>query len=178
MKTLTPITCQTCLYMATHDKCDGCLHGGKPFPWPDEYDYKNWTEGNWMARVMWFELEGKRNIVIGGQGEAEVNTKTSPGHAAKHLHYVAEQCGYMCGRLNRKDGELSLMITTTEGLFRIVWDADGLKAIETWAYDYDYDNDKDLSKRVSDYWNRDNIIKTLEGCDNSSDPVTSGYKQD
>ncbi len=76
-----------------------------------------------MRRIMQWEIEGKVNIVIGGQGEAEVNTKWSPEHTSKHLHYVAEQCGYMCGGItHRADKTTTVTIATAEGIFCLVWD--------------------------------------------------------
>ena len=55
----------------------------------------NYEQGNGIWRVMQFEQDGRRNIVIGGQGEAEVNVKWSFDEAFKSLCNVAEQCGYM-----------------------------------------------------------------------------------
>jgi hypothetical protein len=140
----TPIDCRTCLYCATHEKCDGCLSTKEDFaeyrrimdenrarpitewvkaPLPSRY--LHWEEGNWMDRMIQFEIEGKLNIVIGGQGEAEVNTKWTPEHTAEHLHDVAEQCGYLCGRLRRGADDDRLQISTAEGTFELVWDKSG-----------------------------------------------------
>lgn len=115
--------------MATHEKCDHCLHTeadyaeyrqGRKMP---PFRYTNYKEGNWMDRVIQAEIDGKRNIVIGGQGEAEVNTKWTPQETSKHLHYVSEQCGYVTGHLsfNKDDSKIGLKIFTSEGEFRLVW---------------------------------------------------------
>jgi len=87
------------------------------------FRYLHYQEGNWMDRVIQAEIDGTRNIVIGGQGEAEVNTQWTPEKTTKHLHYVAEQCGYMCGRLaySKTRSRITLTIWTHEGQFRIIW---------------------------------------------------------
>lgn len=170
--TKTPVTCRTCLYCATHDNCDGCLSGHHP-----DMKYANWKKGNWMGRLLWFELQGKRNIVIGHQGEAEVNVKSDPKATTKHLHYVSEQCGYMTRNLiHHKDGTHSVKITTTEGIFRLVWDSESLLAIECWNYDYDYDTDTDNSKCIAYQWERDKAVRTLESLNASDDPTNQNYK--
>ena len=92
------------------------------------FRYLNYEEGNWMDRVIQAEIDGKQNIVIGGQGEAEVNTKWTPQETSKHLHYVSEQCGYCTGSLhfNKDDTKIGLKIYTTEGQFRLVWEGTGI----------------------------------------------------
>lgn len=149
-------SCETCLFMATHDHCDGCL--GKD---TNNFQYANYQEGNWMKRASQFELDGKRNIVIGGQGEAEVNTRWTPQKTTKHLHYVAEQCGYMVGTLSTKGDTKTLKITTSEGIFRLVWVNDQLEHIETWNYDYDWDTNTDNSKCIGNFWDRQFIENTI-----------------
>ena len=76
-----------------------------------------------MDRVIQAEIEGKQNIVIGGQGEAEVNTQWTPRYTSRHLYSVAEQCGYMTNGLqvSKDDMTVSLDIYTDEGEFKIVW---------------------------------------------------------
>ena len=149
MKTL-PKSCETCLYMATHEKCDKCLHAdGEPLGEP--FQYHNYQEGNWMKRVMLAEIDGKRNIVIGGQGEAEVNTKWTPEKTVKHLRYVSEQCGYITSGLSvfaRKTStpEKMLTICTNEGRFLLVWLADKLDRI----IEQDYDGNK-----TGEFWSRE-----------------------
>ena len=135
----TIVDCQTCLYMATHEQCDGCLRTAEDYkaikfdgsPGPP-FRYLNYKEGNWMDRRIQQEMDGVCNIVIGGQGEAEVNTKWTPEETSKHLHYVSEQCGYFTGHLtynNHGDKKgctigtniTFLRICTTEGEFRLEW---------------------------------------------------------
>ena len=121
-----PVDCRTCLHMATHEKCDNCL------TLPGDYQldprppnrYLNHEPGNWMRQVQSFENDGRRNIVIGGSGEAEVNMLWSPSRTSKHLHSISEQCGYMTGRLKSAEADtaVSLEICTSAGWFRIYWD--------------------------------------------------------
>ena len=125
-------TCRTCLYAATHERCDGCLST------PDDWEryrktgkleparYLHYKEGNWLKRVMMAERDGRRNIVIGGQGEAEVNAKDGPDEAARRLRHVAEQCGYLVTR------ESATAITvSTHDEFRLTWDSEGLESIQS-----------------------------------------------
>lgn len=147
----TIVDCQTCLYMATHEKCDGCLRteedykamkfDGSPDP-PFRYLY--YKEGNWMDRVIQAEIDGDRNIVIGGQGEAEVNTKWTPQETSTHLHYVSEQCGYSTGSLTNDGMIRSLRIATTEGQYRLVWSVDGrllrIEPIGKVMFDWKWEN--------------------------------------
>jgi len=109
-----PKDCKTCVHMATHEKCRTCDHDS----------LSNWEFGDWLARRVEYEKAGRCQIVIGNQGEAEVNAKDSPRQTSKHLHYVAEQCGYMCGWLHRvfEGKQIGLNIYTTEGQFWIYWD--------------------------------------------------------
>lgn len=95
--------CSNCLYIGTHENCDGCL--GTPeevkmrenlgFEGYNSFLYKRWAPGDGIARLLQFEREGKRNIVIGGQGEAEVNINDSPEVSLIKLCGVAEDCGYL-----------------------------------------------------------------------------------
>ncbi len=125
-------SCYTCVYMATHEHCDDCLHSkedveqlrqGHKMP---GFRYLNWASGNWMARRIRFEREGRCTIVIGGQGEADLCCFDEPQAVSTNLHRVAEQCGYICGTLRQVDDRSFLRICTTEGVFEVEWcfDAD------------------------------------------------------
>lgn len=124
-----PHSCQTCRHMGTHAKCEGCLNGtprGEPFP------YRNWEPGNWLRELHAAEVRGTRNIVIGGQGEADFCAVACPESVAKHLHYVAGECGYLCGRLSGLDnGAQRLTISTHEGTYTVHWHAGKLVKITT-----------------------------------------------
>lgn len=118
-------SCYTCLYRATHEKCDDCLTppGWKGEPhevgvWnkgngetepiiQDTYAYANWAEGTLgesLERLHALEVSGARNIVIGGSGEAEVNSKWTVKEAHHRLCRVSKDCGYMTSS-PRFDGE-------------------------------------------------------------------------
>ena len=131
-----PVDCKTCKHMATHAGCknpgdsDYCLRDWQK---TGKFPFHNWEPGNWQREIQTSENRGDHNIVIGGQGEAEVNVKWSPQKTSKHLHYVAEQCGYCCGNLHKGGvyglGEWELDIYTTEGHYFLVWDKGRFKAI-------------------------------------------------
>lgn len=124
-----PRGCQTCVHMATHEKCDLCLHPDGVFSGP--MAYADWEPGNWMRRVHEWECSGRAVIVIGGTGEAEVTAGVPPAEAAKHLHYVAEECGYSCGTLQRTGLSTDYITYWTDmGQFKIVWEDEQLDRIE------------------------------------------------
>lgn len=113
-----PRCCQTCRHCGTHAACDGCLGGtqqGEPFP------YRHWEPGNWLRELHAAEVRGIRTIVIGGQGEADFCATSPPDRVTKHLHDVAGECGYLCGRLTASGAEQQLSISTREGTYVICW---------------------------------------------------------
>jgi len=107
-------SCDTCLYVATyvatHDQCKDCL--GSVEETRNGYLYKNWKEGDGIARIRQWEKEGKRNIVIGGMGEAEVNVKWTPEETLKRLYDVSEQCGYFTATGHWMDHLKEIYIST------------------------------------------------------------------
>lgn len=137
--------CMTCLYMATHEECNDCLY--KPGEYQGEFHYYNYKEGNWMKRLMAAELEGRRDIVIGGQGEAEVNVKTPPKDVCKNLQRIAEQCGYYAESLRKDQGLTCMRLWNESGVFDLVWDSEGLKAI--------YKCDHEGKRSVETDWDRE-----------------------
>jgi len=159
----TPKCCNTCLYRATHEKCDGCLRSEADLALirngedaPDEFRFLNYVEGNWMARLMQAELAGRRNIVVGGQGEAEVNAKRTPEETATQLHYVSRECGYMCGNL-RISGLSAKIKIHTDKAYEIEWSR--TEESQPWQLDYiweiDYDRQTgDPTGERTDSWSR------------------------
>ena len=151
--------CHSCLYMATHEPCDKCLSNdedwavyratGKMPP----YRYSNWTPGNWLARLLRWQRDGKQNIVIGGQGEAEVNTKQTPEAASKNLHYVAEQCGYHIGRLHKRGESVFLGVETRDGAFELEWSEGHLAHI--WALTFNNNGNETERKSTWDWADAD-----------------------
>lgn len=124
-------TCSICLYAATHEPCPDCLNtpedyavyraGGKMPP----MRYLKWEPGNARARLQEQQRSGARSIVIGWQGEAEVNVNDTPHAARAHLVDVAEQCGYMIDLLtDRGDGLPRLRCYLSHGVYDLVWAVD------------------------------------------------------
>jgi len=155
----SPKHCQTCIHLGTHDRCDGCL--GECAIWTYvvsgridhefiRYDYKHWEGGNWLRAMQAQEREGKRNIIIGGQGEAEVNVKRTPAEVAKHLHRIAHECGYCIDRLvtrKFKGKEIkTLNAHVCAGSFMLVW------------YDGEFSH---INKIGGGYWGRGTSYKRL-----------------
>lgn len=120
-------SCENCLFAATHEQCDGCL--GNP-PSGQPFEYKHWTKGDGIARLRQLQKSGECNIVIGGQGEAEVNAKWTPAEAYQHLFRAAEACGYAItkGRWEFSVSEIELGLP--HGHFRVIWWNEKLHAIE------------------------------------------------
>jgi len=119
-------SCETCLYLATHDKCDGCLGTGEP------YDYKNWTLatfGQAMALEHERQVSGERNIVIGGQGEAEVNARWTVKEAYEHLVHVSSECGYLTSAPKFDADEACIRIICHSEWF-LFWKAGAFDRIE------------------------------------------------
>lgn len=138
-----PRTCETCIYASTHAKCHGreghpdCLcdpedYAAKPRP---AYRYRHWTPGNWLREEHRAQLAGEKNIVIGGSGEAEIDATKTPQETAKHLHYVAGQCGYSFGPLTKVGDETHIQGFVSSGVFMIVWKGGQLERIEPFEDD-------------------------------------------
>jgi hypothetical protein len=130
--------CMTCKSMATHKDCgqcsgtDYCLgtcaevdaNGGK-------YLYKNWKESNpeeQMNELKNMEKSGERSIVIGGQGEAEVNVKNTPQETLEELCRVAEACGYSVSRGYWQDWKKEINVVN-HGHYRLTYYSDKLDSI-------------------------------------------------
>ena len=107
--TTEPICCNSCRHLATHAKCNGCD------------DHQNHEPGNWMMDLARQHISGEKSLVIGWQGEAEVNVNDTPDEAYKELYRVSEQCGYMTSWPARRGEIITIDIYTTEGLFRLKW---------------------------------------------------------
>lgn len=133
IKEKVPISCETCLYLATHEKCDGCLTD-KSGPWPSgkPYLYRNnqrATFGEAMEREHQLQVEGKRNIVISGQGEAEVNARWTVTQAYEHLVKVSEACGYVT-KAPRFDGDRACIRILCHGEWFLIWKSGVFECIE------------------------------------------------
>lgn len=102
-------TCKTCIYALTRrEPCEGCLI---PENEDASYAYRNYQEGDPFKELLKMQRSGERNIVIGGEGEHEVNVSWTMDEAYKHLAHVCE----MCGGLVVKDGLTQLLLMKPYG---------------------------------------------------------------
>lgn len=121
--------CETCIYAMTHFKCRGCISddpeakGKKIYP----YLYANYEFGTWEeqeAALMQEFNAGRRSIVIGWSGEAEVNVKRTMQETLEHLTSISCECGYY----TRISGN-NIEISKDTGKHILEYDRDGLKSI-------------------------------------------------
>ena len=121
-----PRSCETCLYMRVHDKCDNCLGNGP------QYKYRNWqtaTFGEALALEHERQVSGARNIVISGSGEAEVNAKWAVKEAYEHLVHVSEACGYITYSPKFSGDEAALRVLVNGEHF-VIWKGGVLDRIQ------------------------------------------------
>uniref|UniRef100_A0A6M3LYA7 Uncharacterized protein n=1 Tax=viral metagenome TaxID=1070528 RepID=A0A6M3LYA7_9ZZZZ len=97
-------SCVTCVYGAT------C---GQPTRERDDClpTYKHYEEGDPKVRLLELQRSGEINIVIGGEGEHEVNANWSIEEAYKHLAATCEACGGLVVH----DGFVQLVLMKTYG---------------------------------------------------------------
>ena len=74
-------------------------------------DYKHYKEGDPRVRLLELQRSGAINIVIGGEGEHEVNANWSIVKAYEHLAATCEACGGLVVR----DGFTKLVLMKTYG---------------------------------------------------------------
>ena len=90
--------CLSCINNGTDKtQCEGCL----------DNNYANWEAGDSDAKLLEMQRSGERNIVIGGEGEMEVNALWGYEEAYMKLFDVAEQVGGMVYR----EGPRQLLVT-------------------------------------------------------------------
>ena len=102
------VGCHTCLYKLTHERCEGCL---TPENEDGSFPYFNYERGDGVERLREQQRSGERNIVIGDEGEHEVNALWSMEEAYKRLADTCEACGGLVVR----DGEAQLLLMKTYG---------------------------------------------------------------
>ncbi len=98
--------CRTCVNGLTSShpdrtRCDECL--GEL--------YKHWVEGDPRVRLLELQRSGEINIVIGAEGEHEVNANWTIHEAYAHLANVCNECGGLVTR----EGSLQLLLGKTYG---------------------------------------------------------------
>ena len=81
--------CGKCVYGLTssypdRSRCDECLA---------KDDYSRFEPGDPRDRLLKLQRSGEINIVIGGEGEHEVNANWTMAEAYRHLANVCEECG-------------------------------------------------------------------------------------
>ena len=106
-----PMHCCNCRYVGDKDECPyqkpsclRCVYGYTcSFPdreergdCLDEWKYKHFKYGEPMIRLRELQWSGAINIVLGGEGEHEVNARWSIDDAYGKLSHVCEQCGGLC----------------------------------------------------------------------------------
>uniref|UniRef100_A0A6H1ZJ10 Uncharacterized protein n=1 Tax=viral metagenome TaxID=1070528 RepID=A0A6H1ZJ10_9ZZZZ len=127
-------TCENCLYLATHEKCDNptsCLGSCKEVTANDnQYLFRNFVAGDGITRITDFENRGERSIVISGMGEAEVNVLDSPEDTLERLIDVSEQCGYFTTQGAWTDFNKEIEISLELGLFRLIYIHNKLRYIK------------------------------------------------
>ncbi len=106
---MTTPKCMTCIYGLTCNHRDA----GEPNRWGclDDGKYKHYVEGDPKIRLLKLQRSGEINIVIGGEGEHEVNANWSMEEAYKHLADTCEACG----GLVVKEGVAQLLLMKTYG---------------------------------------------------------------
>ncbi len=96
------------------NRCDECLSDGKS----TKGIYSHYVRGDPRIRLLDLQRSGAINIVIGGQGEHEVNANWSIHEAYAHLANVCNECG----GLVTKDGSIQLVLGKTYGpTFVLEW---------------------------------------------------------
>ncbi len=116
-------------------QCTTCVYGltcGHP---PDskrrreclyDWNFRHYKEGDPRVRLLKLQRSGEINIVIGAEGEHEINATWSMDEAYKHLAKTCEACG----GLVVKDGLTQLLLIKTYGpSFVIEWMHDKLYKI-------------------------------------------------
>ena len=112
-------------------RCITCIYGltcGHPGPneeslfdrrdCQEDGKYRHYVEGDPRIRLLDLQRSGAINIVIGGQGEHEVNANWSIHEAYAHLANVCNECG----GLVTKDGSIQLVLGKTYGpTFVLEW---------------------------------------------------------
>jgi len=111
---MTTPRCMSCVHGLTsshpdRNRCEECLSDEK---------YGHYVEGDPRVRLLELQRSGEVNIVIGGEGEHEVNANWSLDEAYRHLADTCEACGGLVAR----DGLCQLLLMKTYGpSFVIEW---------------------------------------------------------
>jgi hypothetical protein len=160
-------SCTTCLFAGTDNHCENCLGRGKVF------EYNNYQKGNFKARLLWLEITGQKNFVIGGTGEAEVNANQEPTQSLKELYEISMACGYILhSSESSKQGNVTVIITTPEGIFKLFWDKEKLIQINKLKCHAE----RYLTGKFDVIWSRKVIEKYLQKCKTSGNPLIANFE--
>ncbi len=128
--------CITCVFGAT---CGQPREGEDARPRADCLpEYKHYVEGDPRVRLLKLQRSGEINIVIGGEGEHEVNANWTIDEAYKHLSHVCEECGGLCWKertgllmldkpyhggfnIEYEDGKLTRILMETRQTPKFTW---------------------------------------------------------
>lgn len=128
-----PVRCETCLYLASREKCDACLADAPGSrPWNPVYLYHHHepaTFGQAMERQHQRQVAGIQKLVISGQGEAEVNARWSVAQAYKSLVHVSEACGYLT-QAPQFNGDRASIRILAHGEWFLIWKSGVFERIE------------------------------------------------
>lgn len=128
-------TCRTCVHALTRrESCEGCL---TPKNEDGSFAYRNYVEGDPVARLIEMQRSGERNIVLGGEGEHEVNVSWSIDEAYKKLSHVCEECGGLCWK---EKPNMLIVDKTYGGAFTMEYEEGKLARI--------YKETRQISKRL------------------------------
>jgi hypothetical protein len=120
---MTP-SCKTCIYGYC---CSADDEGNRTYPRDDclkdneegKFSYKHYVEGDPNKRYDDLRNSGAINIVIGGEGEHEMNAKWDIHTAYKKLAYTCENVGGLVTK--RTDYSLELCKPYDNGFWVIEW---------------------------------------------------------
>lgn len=112
METITK-DCRTCKYGYTCSRPDREARADCS----RDNNYEHYEHGDPNERLLKLQRDGTINIVIGGQGEHEVNANWSIDKAYKELARTSEYCG----GLTTKESGITLHVAKSDGLWQLEW---------------------------------------------------------
>ena len=107
--------CTTCVYGLT---CGHPPDSKRRSECLEDWNYVHYKKGDPRFRLLKLQRSGEINIVIGAEGEHEVNANWTIHEAYAHLANVCNECGGLVTR----DGSLQLLLGKTYGpTFVLEW---------------------------------------------------------
>lgn len=88
-----------------------------------------WDMDGFLSYLRGLEYSGELNIVIGGSGEAEVNTRWTPEETFASLCDVSEQCGYFTTKKEWSDFRKIITIFT-DAEYELIYHKNRLECIQ------------------------------------------------